>query len=308
MVDESLSPRSRTRRRRIIVSVLVLLVAPPLLFVVNGLVLAAGTTPTAGVTTAVAAPPPAVGTTVTVLAYNVAKGFVHRGGVRFASRAEARRRLDDLADVVRRERPDIVFLSEAVKECTPCATDQVIGIAEAAGLRHWVFGENYNFGVPFLRIVGGNAILSRYPIEPVDNQDLAGRRPFWVTTNNRRFLRARLSLPSGPVLLGAMHTDSFSRTNNARQAAQIVAWLGGAPAIVAGDFNADPPSPSMAAFRETHAFSGDFDGRAFTFPADDPKERIDFVLAPGSWEHLETRVVATTVSDHRPVVARFTVR
>jgi hypothetical protein len=41
----------------------------------------------------------------------------------------------------------------------------------------WVFGENYNFGLPFARMVGGNAILARRRCARL-RTSLPGRQPF----------------------------------------------------------------------------------------------------------------------------------
>ena len=69
-----------------------------------------------------------------------------------------------MAKVIREENPDFVFLSEAVRECTPCPVNQLELLAELCGMHAWAFGENYCFGLPLYRIVGGNAILSRFPL------------------------------------------------------------------------------------------------------------------------------------------------
>ena len=45
----------------------------------------------------------------------------------------------------------------------------VVPFVAHTDLQYWAFGENFNFGLPFYRVVGGNAILSRWPIEPVGN-------------------------------------------------------------------------------------------------------------------------------------------
>jgi endonuclease/exonuclease/phosphatase (EEP) superfamily protein YafD len=63
----------------------------------------------------------------------------------------------------------------------------------------------------------------------------------------------------------------------------------------------------MQLLKASRRFAGAFDGPP-TYPTDSPAERIDYVLAPAGWEHVETRVLDSTASDHRPVVAKFRVR
>lgn len=327
----SAPPRRRWRRLLLFAcgSVLAIVV----LFVWNGLGLASGETPVTGAVddavdgavdgavaspeprgasrTSIAKPPiakPSVGIDgghVRILAWNLAKCFVHEHGLSFSSRAEVEGRLDSMAALIRAQDPDLVFLSEVVTECSVCDVDQVTYLARATGLRYWVFGENYNFGLPFLRIVGGNAILARQPLEPVANPDLVGRRPFWVTRNNRRVLFARTRIAGAMVLLAALHTDSFDLTNNLRQTEQILRLGAGEPMLMAGDFNAGPDSASLAAVVGSGRFVGALHGPA-TYPADAPHARIDHVFAPAGWKLLDAQVLAEETSDHRAVVATFT--
>lgn len=298
----------RRKLRRILVLLIALAATVLGSFVLNGLVLAAGRTPVLKRGSGTESPPPAVGSTVRVLAYNIAKAFVHKGGIDFTTEDEARARVARLAAVVADARPDLVFLSEALWDCGPCAVDQVAAIADAAALPHRMLGENYNVGLPGYRIAGGNAILSRFPLRPIANFDLAGRKPFYVTTNNRRALFAAVDLADGKeILLGAMHVDSFSRANNALQWRQILDWIGERPTILAGDFNARPDAPGVVALKDSGRYVGAFDGPG-TGMFRTPPERIDYVLAPATFEHLSTEVLATDASDHRPVLSVFRVR
>jgi endonuclease/exonuclease/phosphatase family metal-dependent hydrolase len=244
---------------------------------------------------------------VTVVAYNVAKGFAHRGGLRFDNRATVEERIRKMAAVVKSERPDLVFLSEALTELAPCPVDQVELFARECGLPHVATGENYNLGVPGLRVVGGNAILSRLPLTPVANIDLAGRRPFCVTKNNRRALFVSADIGGKPVLLGALHNDSFDMRNNAVQARQLIDFIGDRPCVLAGDFNNRPGEESIRLFRDSGRFSGAFDGPPTYFEGK-RAERLDYVFVPVGWELIDHRVIPDDTSDHRPLVCRFRVR
>jgi endonuclease/exonuclease/phosphatase (EEP) superfamily protein YafD len=42
-----------------------------------------------------------------------------------------------------------------------------------------------------------------------------------------------------------------------------------------------------------------------TFPADAPRQRIDYVFAPKAWKLVDSRVLDDQTSDHRAVVATF---
>ncbi len=282
---------------------LLIVLVPLLMFVVNGTLLAGGETPVIGTLADVepAAPYGADGE-VRIVAYNIAKGFAHHGGLKFASKADVESRLKTMAAVIRAERPDLVFLSEAMTECGPADVNQVEFLARACGLPHFAFGENYNFGLPFYRVVGGNAILSREPLTAVANLSLAGRQPFYVTGNNRRALFASVEWKGQSVLLGSLHNDSFDIANNGAQVRQLLEYIGDRPCVLAGDFNAKPNEEPIRLLKGSKHFEGRFDGPP-TFP--EKKIRIDYILAPKAWKHLETKVIPNDASDHYPVVARF---
>jgi endonuclease/exonuclease/phosphatase family metal-dependent hydrolase len=300
------SPRRHRWWRVPLVALLLLVVVPLGLFTLNGTVLATGEQALVGIYADIRPAPP--GETVTVVSYNVAKGFAHKSGLSFDTKENVQARMKRMADAVRGENPDLVFLSEVMTEATPCPVNQVQEFARGVGLNHWAFGENYNFGLPFCRVVGGNAILSRTPLLPAANISLAGRKPFWETKNSRRALFATTELHGRAVLLVSLHNDSFSRANNAVQVRELLAFVADQPCVLAGDFNAEPAWESMTLLKESGRFVGAFDGPP-TFPADKPEKRIDYVFAPRDWEHLGTRVIdEPTASDHRPVVARFRVK
>jgi endonuclease/exonuclease/phosphatase family metal-dependent hydrolase len=240
---------------------------------------------------------------VRVLAWNLWKAGFHEGGFRFASVDEVRGRLERVADVLRAERSDLVFLSEVVMEAGPCPLDQVAYLAQAAGFAHWAAGENYSFGLPFYRIRSGNALLSRLPLAPLETMQLAGARPFWSPEGNRRILWCEVALDGSPLLVGSVRNDSFDIANNLRQTEEILDWVGDRPALLAGDFNAEPDTRPMALLRSTNRFvSTDTPG---TWPAGAPRRRIDHILAPASWTLVEEHLVDAGVSDHLGVAATF---
>ena len=239
-----------------------------ILFTMNGLWLANNERHLQGLTAHSAKTPD---DTLTIIAYNIAKGFLHNGGLDFESAETVRKLMDDIATAVREKDPDLLFLSEAVFECTPCPLNQVVYLAEQTGMHCWIFGENYNFGLPFFRIVGGNAILSKFPLKAVGNPSLPGRQPFYITKNNRRALWAELQIGNQSVLLASLHNDSYNRKNNLLQTEAIVKYIGERDAVLAGDFNANPADASMILLRESGRFSGELDGPP-TFSVKRPRQ------------------------------------
>ncbi|QTA82068.1 Endonuclease/exonuclease/phosphatase [Desulfonema limicola] len=274
------------------------------LFIFNGLVLADNEKPVSGITSH----PPTFenmnSKEIRIMSYNIAKGFIHKGGIKFIDKKTAEKRFNDIAEVIIKENPDIVFLSEAVFECTPCPVNQIIFLAEKAGMHSWAFGENYNFGLPFYRIVGGNAVLSKLPIRTVANPSLSGRKPFYITTNNRRVLWCSLNIRGQDILAASVHNDSYNRANNLTQTKQLIDFKGNRAAVMAGDFNANPGEPSIEFIRNTGELKASFDGPP-TFPSSRAKQKIDFIFVPQEWELISHKVIRTKLSDHYPILSVF---
>ncbi|MDR1021865.1 MAG: endonuclease/exonuclease/phosphatase family protein [Prevotellaceae bacterium] len=83
------------------------------------------------------------------------------------------------------------------------------------------------------------------------------------------------------------------------------------PAILAGDINATPGSPVLEAFRKSWKLLSDT--AQHTFPADKPKETIDYLFGylPGKFTYtVQQAQVASEpeASDHRPVFAEVSLQ
>lgn len=295
---------------RLAVAALALVVVSAGLFVINGLWLANGETPVTGAHPSAAAEPPAApgpGGTIRIMAFNIAKGFAIDEDLDAAPPAEVEARLQRIAEIINNEQPDLVFLAEVVTDCGPCTGDHLQTLVERTDLPYWAFGENMNFGLPFYRFVSGNAILSRWPLEAIGNPSLPGRKPFYVLRNNRRVLYCATEIGGERVLLGSIHNNMYNDAVNLEQVYMILADVGSQPAILAGDFNARPGSPSIDAVRESERFTGAFDGPP-TFRSSRPSRTIDYIFAPASWELLEHDTICDDVSDHCAVISTFRVQ
>lgn len=244
---------------------------------------------------------------VRILTWNIAKVEFHQGGLRFRPAKEVRTQLDAIATVIRQANADIVVVTEIVKESGPFGIDQVEYLARALQARSWVFGANYSFGIPGVRIQAGKAILARAPLYDARAMQLADKRPFWNPTNNRRLLMAAVILGDQTWTVGAVRNDSYSLDGNLVHAREMLEACSGHACLLVGDFNAPPDSASMRLVEESGRFSGAFDGPP-THPAivtDESGRRIDYVLAPPTWKLIRDEVIDSALSDHRPVVAEF---
>lgn len=244
------------------------------------------------------------GQPIRALAWNLAKCNFHRGGIDFATPDEVREHLDRIAEVLISADADLVFLSEVVLEAGPCQVNQVLELAQRANYPLWLFAENYSFGVSFYRIRSGNAVLSRLPIRNAEASQLSGATPFYSPTGNRRILWFETQMAGNWIRAASLRNDSFDLANNELQVQEILIALDGQPALLAGDFNAEPNDPSMQLFASNGNFQGI--GQQPTFPSTAPNRRIDFILAPSTWELVEERVLKQSgLSDHLPVLATY---
>ena len=80
------------------------------------------------------------------------------------------------------------------------------------------------------------------------------------------------------------------------------------PALLAGDFNADPTSEFMKVMAEHFLVLKKTDGEGFTFRADKPFSEIDYICLftdKGAKAEVSSHTVinAPVESDHRPIVA-----
>ena len=245
---------------------------------------------------------------VTVLTWNLAKAGFYEQSVPFLMSSETLARLDAMADIIRRENPEVVVLTEVVGRAG-LGNDQVAYLAGALRMHSWTFGANYSFGIPGFSIQAGKAILTHGILSDARAVQLSGERWFWNPTNNRRLLLAELRLGARSWTIGAIRNDSFSVAHNLIHAREVLRICAGDQTMLAGDFNAEANSEAIKLFQNSGRFTGAFEGPS-TFPSERPSNhgrRIDYIFAPKGWTLVSDRVIETTLSDHRPVVAEFRV-
>ena len=274
------------------------------LFIINGVLLANKENPISGHTSNKPKSSENDLNKIRIMSYNIAEGFIRKEKLNLMSVDSEKIHLSEIAQIINNEQPDIVFLSEIIFECTPCPINQVKFLAESTNMYSWTFGENYNLGLPFYRIVGGNAILSRFPIKAISNPSLSGIQSFYKIQNNRRALWCSLQLEHQEILLACVHNDSYDQKNNLKQTQQLLEYKDDRSAIIAGDFNSSTGEPSIEFIRRTNEFTGAFAGPP-TYPVGNAKLTFDFIFAPITWKLAEQRVIYTNLSDHYPIVADF---
>ena len=170
---------------------------------------------------------------------------------------------------------------------------------------HVAFGANLDFqGGKY-----GTAILSKHPIESVENHVLKQARE----GEPRGVLQAVLNVGQGRVLFAGTHLDhtkdQAERLFSETQFDDLFAKYEDLPAIFCGDFNDTPDSELHKRMSKKWTDSWNLVGQdaGFTMSSDKPTRRIDYVWVSDT-KNFNLRwmdVPQTEASDHLPVVAEM---
>lgn len=234
--------------------------------------------------------------TVRVLTYNIHHGEGADGAID----------LKRIAEVIKQARPDLVALQEVDRGVERThRMDMPAEFAKLTGMRA-IFEKNIDYqGGEY-----GNAVLCSLPIESFTNHKL----PQSLPNEQRGMLEVHVNVGQKKLLFFATHLDYHPEDGERMESVAMLKKLVGkdaeTPIIVAGDLNAQPQSRVI---QEATTFLSDSFGVAkgddcFTFPADQPKRRIDYVLFndKDQLRCVEHRVLPESVaSDHRPLLAVF---
>jgi endonuclease/exonuclease/phosphatase family metal-dependent hydrolase len=255
--------------------------------------------------------------------YNIAHG---RGDARsswqVAKKADLLERLDEIAEVLKNERLDLAVLNEVdVNSFRTSGIDQVHHIARQAQFLFRAAQCHIDFSLGPVKHQYGNAVLSRHPISRTQQVSFPGHSS-WETAllGKKAGLLCTMTLPDDrEIRIMAVHLEHRLESNRLKAAHRIEAAriIAPSPLILAGDFNStrleypmavptDGGQTALSWLLETGAYrtlpSGQPQEDDLTFPASHPITVIDWVLVPREWEIVSKRVIATTLSDHRPVV------
>jgi len=237
-----------------------------------------------------------------VMTLNVAHG---RGDGRhqvLTRKKTHRAKLDAVAAVLARERPDVAALQEADGPSVWSGRfNHVDHLAEAAKFARSVRGEH----VSGMKLSYGTALLSMLPLEGPLSVTFAPSPP----TPSKGFVLATIAWPGHPTLevdVVSVHLDFARKKVRRRQVADLIGRLEGRgrPLILMGDLNcqwADEDSPlrTLAEKLELRAYKPEAEDMQ-TFPK--LKRRLDWVLISRELEFARHEIVPDRVSDHLGVV------
>lgn len=224
---------------------------------------------------------------VRVMSYNLHQGYGMSG----------MQDLEALADTIEATGADVVGLQEVARGWVIDGSTDMLGWL-AHRLRAavaWAPAADASFG---------NAILSRRAIAARGWAPL----PRAGVPMRRSALWAVLDLGDGERLLVVNahlhHLEAEGQVRVVQVEALARLWGGRAPAVVLGDLNARPGAPELAVLeraglRDAFRLAGRGDG--FTFRADRPYERIDYIWITPDLAARDFEVAPGTASDHRGI-------
>ena len=215
--------------------------------------------------------------------------------------------LQRIAEVINAERADLVGLQEVDRGVK--RTEGKDEIAELAQLTrmNYVFAHNLDYqGGQY-----GVAILSRFPIKQIDHRKYENRRE----AERRGMIRAEIEFAGQTINFVTTHLDYQFEDGRAFETEQMLKFLEGfkGPLIVVGDFNDEPGGAAhklMLTGFEDAWIVAKIKAQGFSYPADEPVKRIDYIFTRRS-DRLgvkRPRIVTTLASDHLPVVADIQIR
>lgn len=248
-------------------------------------------------------------TIVKVMSYNVHSGIGMDG----------RYDLDRIASAIGESGADIIGLQEVDVHWGGRSHNEnmVEKLASKLGM-HAFFAPIYELGAaaegePIRQF--GVALLSRFPVIHAINHKLTR-----LSTQDKIPLpkpmpglaEVQLNVDGTPLTIYTAHLDYRADTTiRLIQIGELLDIAGPETfrKLIVGDFNARPDAqellPLFAVFPDTWAEVRREPG--FTFPADVPDRKIDYILAGSGFEVIRTDVLDTGASDHRPLIAELRV-
>jgi endonuclease/exonuclease/phosphatase family metal-dependent hydrolase/regulation of enolase protein 1 (concanavalin A-like superfamily) len=227
--------------------------------------------------------------------------------------------INRIATWIAKSNPDVVSLNEVEKYTYWGNEDQPArykALLESKTGRTWYMVWAQEYG-QWTSNGKGNLLLSRFPFSVTARHELSYERTAAL---------AQVVVNGRNVAIATTHLDPDSGSRRLTQSKELVAWLDGfsGTGLVAGDMNAQPTSTEMTLVKNTYvdAWAAAKSGGYAYSSSDNPygytrNSRIDFVftaktataLAPIRVEVIDTRDANNVMpSDHRPVLAVYTVR
>lgn len=231
---------------------------------------------------------------VTIFNYNIHNGFNTRGHLD----------LEAMAQLLAAQRADVITLQEVSRGWV------VNGSVDMAVWLSWRLGMPVTFSSTS-GLDWGHALLSSYPV--IRHDEFALPPPGLPLTRGFAYHEIDVGDDS-PLLVINTHLHHLRADHPIReqQIATILHFLEGSPLrrlILTGDLNAKPDEPTLlrlyaTGLRDLLDEAGMDPG--YTFPADSPAQRIDYILASPDVGLSELSIPPDVLSDHLGIRATIT--
>lgn len=254
---------------------------------------------------------------VKIVSLNIQHGWNSDGAMPVIfRRADLMANLNKIADLLKQHKPDIVLLQE-VDRISPITRriDQLNYIAERVGYLHHAHGASSEMRLG-KRIVyaAGCGIMSRFPITATENikfdqSFLMPRKGFLVATLAIGDLK-KLTVVSAhlPVI------DILNIGSKRVQVERMVETLRDrGPVVIGGDLNMSLSLLNrknigvLASRLNVESRSAVVDSQSATYPAWDPRRKIDWIFASPELAISDYTVISERVSDHLAIGTTITV-
>ena len=218
--------------------------------------------------------------------------------------------LDAVAALVREVNADLVLLQEVDRGTKRSGKVDQVRVLEERSAFSAAFGRSLDFdgGQYGIAALSRGGIVAHFtealPVKPPQQRSGGSYEP-------RAAMVIVARTPIGNLTALNTHLDA-SREEDYRlqESRHIVALVERSrksrlPIVAGGDFNAEPGSEVhkqllAAGLRDAWMECGAGDG--FTYPADKPVKRIDYLFLTGALRCTAARVIDTRISDHRPLL------
>ena len=228
---------------------------------------------------------------ITVMSYNI-----HHG-----KDLEGNDRIDEMADFIRNSGAGIVGLQEVDSVCTRSGrVDQTAELARKAGMNP-VFARHFAFqGGAY-----GQALLSKYPVHAVETLRLP------VASGSVVMLMADVLITdTRKIRVVNVHLDYRGQESREQQVRLIVEQLKNCklPIVFVGDQNTVPGSPELEVLMRGLRLADTHPDGGYTFPANKPDRRIDYVLTSPGAKVIRAQVPDVPYSDHLPIISELVIK
>ncbi|MGJ1204120.1 endonuclease/exonuclease/phosphatase family protein [Sphingobacterium lactis] len=268
--------------------------------------------------------------TVSIMTYNI--GYL--SGMTNNLSIKANKEFHDanmavMKDYLKGNQPDIIAFQEIdYGSKRSFETDQEQEIAQgiypfAARAVNW--NKNYlpfphwPISVHFRKVISGQSVISKFPItgQHIDTLSRVQDEPFYYRDFylNRLAQICTLKVGNQQVMVINVHLEAFDRDTRQIHSESVLKlfqdYSQKFPTIIVGDFNSDPneDKSTIRTFFDQGIASAAVQGdkNLFTYPADNPDVRIDYIFYSPHFELLESKVVKEVgdISDHLPVFAKL---